>query len=255
MIGNRSRYPEFSRAYNEGQLAYVRSILQSLPLFHSSGSSLETIEPSSSMLNEGNRNRNSCALDISLGLHHYVFFNWGMPDWSQYGQHVYAVDSRVLFLPQTVSTPWDISAIAGLTDIELPYSQLSSKAQQRIQHEYYGMMLTGADWFELIARRVIDSVHAGKNLCVLHNGGVGMGEIKFPGIVGSEWIKNDYSGRKQLEQVYYPSLYALGFAYEGSEFARREMVELGRTRMTDPTPEELGIDYVQAASVWNPIRG
>ncbi|OGY19308.1 MAG: hypothetical protein A3A65_04270 [Candidatus Chisholmbacteria bacterium RIFCSPLOWO2_01_FULL_49_14] len=207
------------------------------------------------MMNEGNSNRNSYALDISLGLQQYVFFNWGMPDWSQYGPHMYAVDPRVLLLPQTVATPWDISAIAGLTDIELPYSQLSRKAQQRIQHDYYGMMLTGADWFEFIARRVIDSVHAGNPVYELRNGGVGMGEIKFPGIVGSEWIKNDYSGREQLEKVYYPSLYALGFAYEGSEQARREMVELGRTRMTDPTPEELGIDYVQAASIWNSIRG
>lgn len=249
---NRARYPEFTGEYDPGHIEYVKALLLQLPLFHSARAPLESITPHA-FLPEENRQGNTYALDMSLGLDQFCFMKWGMPDWSQYGQYAYILNPSLLFSPNVVVTQTDVVVFAGW-EVETPFDQLPAKDQKRVMSEYFGKMLSGSDWLELTARKVLSSVQKSHGLYELHNGGVGMGEIKHFGPIESAWITGCYTGRQELEELYYPYMYSLGFGYEGSEHVRKFALEGKFSGLTDPLPEDLGVDYAQALSVWGPVR-
>lgn len=252
LSANRSRYPEFSTEYDAQHIEYTKALLLQLPLFHSSRKPLASITPYA-LLPEEDEKGNTYALDMSLGLDQFCFLKWGMPDWSQYGQYMYVLNPSLLYSPNVVVTQTDVVVFAGW-EVETPFDNLPKKDQKRVLDEYFGKMLSGPDWLELTARKVLSSVRHSNGLYELHNGGVGMGEIKHFGPLDSTWITGCYVGREELEQLYYPYMYSLGFGYEGSEQVRKFALEGRFSGLTDPLPEDLGVDYAQALAVWDVVR-
>lgn len=249
---NRLHYPEFRRVYHPKELDYAKRQLLNLPLFHSNTTDNPHISPSVHLPPE-HRHKNTEPLDISLGLDRFVFLTWGIPNWSKYGSYMHAINPEILLSRSTVITPSDILPIAEY-DLEFPYEKLSKRIQKRINTEYFGKMLSGADWLELMSRKVVDKIRSGAPLFVISDSGVGMGEIKHEGQLGPSHHNTIYCGRQNLEENYYPQMYRLGFGHEGVETVRQDMVLRRRRTLTDPLPEELGIDYNSCIRVWDPIR-
>lgn len=251
LASNKENYDEFGREYDPALIGHVSDILLQLPLFYCARQYFPRIQPNSDLPVYERDDTQFDLLDRSLHLDRYIFMTWGLPNWSRDGSYIHAVDTNVLLLPETVVTPSNIFYFAN-TGIR--YEFQGPRDLEKLEEEYFGKMLTGADWLEVIARRVIDRQSHRDGVYPIVDSGAGMGEIKFAGHIPAEQIRWTVYGWHGLIEKYYPFLYSLGFGHEGSEQARENELYGRDIGVVDPTPESLGIDHATASAVWDILR-
>lgn len=251
---NRENYPELMIALspeNVRRLGVIQEVLLRIPLNHGSQEQLTVLTPAH--LLDQDVQTHTYALDKSLGLDRYVFFLWGVPEWGMYGGEITLFSAAILLDPATIVTPYDIG-IGGYAD-KGAYESLDPALRQQIQQEYFDKLLTGSDWLELIARRLLIDYTKAKR-AHRNNGGdldsfryhylihapAEWGEIKHLGEIGSDQITGYTS--KATWQQYYAQLYAHGVAYQNVDYAAKGWSS------TDPTPLECGIDTEQTGRFW-----
>jgi hypothetical protein len=245
---NATRYPELMKpltSRENEQIQLIKERLIQLPLVFCSHEPVMKIDPHN--IHQEDRTSNTYTLDRSLGLDTCVFLHWGIPD-LYYGQYMHLVDPNLLFHPYTVVTPDDIVTIADRR-YSVPVTKLSQRIRTNIQRKYFDKMISGTQWFELISRKILRKIRKETFISLRYHD---FGEIKFFGSIDSHQILGNINGRNNIEKKYYPLLYNLGFGVDAVELARREQL-LHDRRITDPTPEEIGINYEAFLHSWDTV--
>ncbi len=244
---NFSNYPEMQQILSPEQqrrVGLIKGTLSQIPLIHGTGHDLDGLDilPIGD-LPEGHRGRTH-GLDRSLGLHKYTFFNWGLPEKTS-GSTIMLVNPEILNSPNTLVTGFDIGEIRMVDDT--PYDDVKDDVKESYQREYFDKVVTGTQWVEIVARRVLADVEAGKPFYSLWSKGA-LGEIKHLGKVD----KGAILGKITADDFksYYKFLYEHGFSFSNIEHYRELEKRTGVWQGVDPTPEECGIDYDDAAKYW-----
>lgn len=241
---NRANYPEWQRELTEKETQQVRIIMKRLlclPLIHCSRNDNLAGVISHRDSAELAVQANTYPLDQSLGLDNYVFLTWGMGDWARYGQHVYCFDTQILFEPGTIVTPGDVVHAAGWQN-STPFEELGDRDREGVQDMYFDKMLTGRDWFYVIAIRILEDLKRRKKIIPIAYSA--FGEIKvFRELPFGPF--DEYHGRKQMEygiqsegkpSFYQRYLYDNGFAYINIMDDMRRIEEGQRVSSVDPLP-------------------
>lgn len=98
---------------------------------------------------------NTYEIDASLGLDEYTFMRFGhYMRGGQYGNKVVSIDPSILLEPGTIMTPSDINGTMRGA-LHAPYDSLSAHVKKEIDKKYFDKMVTGQDWVEILARRVM----------------------------------------------------------------------------------------------------
>lgn len=250
-------YPEIQAPVTPEQLRKIEIIkdtLLQLPLIHhtthrfSGGDLLPLYE-----LPAGHHN-NTLNVDRSLGLDKYVFLNWGLPEKSSaLGSQVHLVDPKVLKSPNTIVTPDDLLALGYTKD--KTFQELPDDMRKDYEENYFGKMVSGRHWLEIIARRVLVSIEKRHPFFVLKNKSyvnrTALGEIKHFGKVDKNFIQQTISTRNLGS--YYKFLYEHGFAVSDLEFERKNFISSGKRSGLSVLPEECGVDYEAASKYWTQV--
>ena len=244
---NFSKYPEMQQPLSPEQqrrVDLIKGTLFQIPLIHGTPHDLDGVDllPISE-LPDGHRGHTH-GLDRSLGLHKYTFFNWGLPEKTS-GRNIMLVNPAILNNPNTLVTGFDIGEIRMVNDT--PYDEVDDEVKEAYQTRYFDKMVTGTQWVEIVARRVLADVEEGKPFYSLWSKGA-LGEIKHLGKVDKSAVmgKITYDDFKS----YYKFLYEHGFSFSNIEHDREWTKKLGYKTSVDPTAEECGIDYDEAAKYW-----
>jgi len=241
---NRQNYPEWQRELDGKEREQVKMIMERLlrlPLVHCSrNDDLETVT-SHRQSSEQAVQANTYPLDQSLGLDNYAFLTWGIGDWSQYGQHLYCFDSNILFEPGTIVTPSDV-AFAARRKSKTPFYQLDDELKDRVQTRYFDQMLTGRDWFYVIAIRILEELESGEKIIPIDYSVYG--EIKvFSGV--PQVPIEVFHGRREIEYgdsqsgklgYYDKYLYPNGFAFFNIHHHMWQVEEGQKVNSVDPLP-------------------
>lgn len=261
---NRKNFEEFDvelNAEDRRQLEIIGEVLLEIPLTHGSYNNLDSVVPHVDRPKESFSHTGS--LDVSVGLHRYAFFHWGVPDWWAYGPKIHLFNANLLLDPQTIVSSYDIG-LGGISDAGA-YDDLEEAEQQYI-NRYFDHLLSGIDWLELQARSVLLDYKKAKKKH-LNAGGtmedfryrfviyspIDFGEIKHLGTVK----KSDYP----VDSNYFPSetsksewfnhykqLYERGLAYENIE---QDIKSAKRGRpIVNPIPEQFNVDYDEVGKFW-----
>lgn len=249
---NAKRYPELQRELTpdqERKVGQIKKQLLQLPLIHGTREPFAPqtdILPISELPSE--HRGHTYGLDKSLGLDKYTFFHWGLPEKSIYGANFLLVSPSLLTRPNTVVTPRDIGTIAYVDDTS--FEQLPDEKKKQYQKGYLDQMVTGQQWLEIIARRVLESYELGNSFYNLYSTSF-LGEIKHLGKVEHQLIERQIS-YKQFNE-YYKYLYEHGFSFENMEQARKLYQRTGKKYGIDSLPEECGVDYDKASKYWEQL--
>lgn len=212
---NRENHPEFKMRLTSAEreaIPKIESALLELPLLHRSTTNIPRNKPMLSSRQVG-KISGTAALDQSLGLDQFIYFSWAPTTHLNSRAQNYLVDSRILLSTSAVVTQSDITT-QSQWEMWAPYNKLSKEKQRNIRRSYFGRMLTGTDWVELTARRVLQSLKKGQNLCDVSGGGLGLGEVKILGKVSHK----DVLLKSQSEKELAPALinwYEHGFSVNG----------------------------------------
>lgn len=247
ILKNRRHYPELQKplsSEDQRLLTIVKERLLRLPLVHCSREkNLKSVSPHCAIEQRkpAGNGSNTYQLDSDLGLDGAVFLSWGMGDWSQYGQNFYFIDAgKILTDSRCVATPQDIHAVAP-HPLSEPISIYTPTERKELEQGYFQKMVTGHDWLEIVARKVLKRLRGGEKIVGIDY--KTFGEIKFFGSITESSIVGQVSGRQDYERRYYPLMYQLGFGFTNIEDAVRQRESGQKVYTTDPTPAELGIDY------------
>ncbi len=241
---NVKNYPEMIRDLTEIQkerVDKIKNILTKIPLIHTSSNEqiakgVSDIIPLDELPND--HRGHSYKSDRSLGLTKYVFLNWGMSDRGHcYGKFVSKFSTNLLDDERTIVTPMDIGQIV-LAD-EYSFDELELEKKQRIEDYYFKYIVSGKAWKEIIARRVLKELEAGKHFFLL-NSSYSLGEIKHYGSVDAKNFIGSFPVSDLRENFRF--LYEHGFAFDNVE---TEGVE-NRKRIY----EQCKIDYKKASGFW-----
>lgn len=196
LAANALNYPEMQRelsSRDERQIASVRERILGMPLTHATKNSLapelskkEGLKPyvAASEVSVGATR----PIDTSLGLDEYTFMNWGYID-DVYGHNVIIVDAHAM-LEKTIVTPLDITRAAP-SKLDLKpwqYQDLPQGAKESVEQRYFGRMVTGKDWLEIMARKVHKFVKEKPDYPFPIDEYETNGEIKRYGAVPAEYI-------------------------------------------------------------------
>jgi hypothetical protein len=185
---------------DEHQIAAIRERLLGMPLVHASR---DTKVPEAAK-REGLKGHaagiatrgTTFALDQSIGLDEYVFFNWGRigdgyGTTDTYGTHLVVVDAHVM-LENSIVTPADI--ITSSLDRAISrhqYTELTDAEKHKLDQDYFGRMVTGEDWLEITARQVHQYAQRNPNYPYPVDRYKGLGEVKIHGSVDPQYILGD----------------------------------------------------------------
>ncbi len=250
---NLQHYPEMAVEFNEQdreRIGRIKDVLMQIPLIHASShaevaSGVYDILPFD-QLPEGHRGH-SHELDRSLGLTKYVFLHQGLAE-KGIGRTIIQVSPQLLNGDNVVVTPYDIGMLTFVD--EGTYTDLDEEHQDRVQKNYFDLMVIGRDWQEIVARRILANGIAGNSFFTLKTSET-LGEIKHLGPVSSDHIIGSFPAGDFRE--HYRFLYEHGFSFENMEMARRETERTGKTFFVDPTPEQCGVDYAEASRFWKKL--
>ncbi len=206
---NARRYEELTWTDLDPEtLEKTRQILLNIPLIHRtpnqrfSGDAPEertlydTPVPADHLDGISGIENNTYMLDQQLGLDRYVFMGWGSAqEEERFGflgsaKNAILIDSKLLFDPKCVVTPKDVAEHVGWRTFGKGTKAGFFRPQKTMDEacaifEYRGTMVSGADWFEIVARRITRSVMDGKPMRV---GLSDLGEIKFDGPIPSSAV-------------------------------------------------------------------
>lgn len=246
---NFSLYPEMQLELSGEQkrkVKIIKNTLLQLPLVHATKKPFEKGVPIVPTIDlpEGARSH-TFGLDKSLGLDKYTFFHWGVPARSDHGTHFLLVNPSLLQSPNTIVTPCDIGDIALVGND--PFDKVEKDKKERYQKEYLDKMVSGENWVEINARKVLKSIEGGNPFYGLNRNT--LGEVKHLGPVSADLITTQISFEDL--QYHYKFLYEHGFSIPNIEQERRLYLRLGIRNGADPLPEECGIDYEEAAEFWD----
>ncbi len=250
---NRGNFEEFGVKLSpegERRLQIIEEVLLQLPLNHGSRHEIDSLVPARDLPSD--HSTHTYILDQSLGLDRYTFLHWGVPEWSIYGRNIFLFDARILLDPKTIVTTYDIGQ-GGLAD-ESAFEDLDPETRERLQG-YFDHALSGSDWLELQARRILIDyreakkrhLDSGKTMEDFHyhyviDSPAALGEVKHLGRLDGDSIIGRTS--KSQWKDYYKDLYSLGLAYNNVEWARKDRLSV------DPTPEDCGVDYEKSGRFW-----
>jgi hypothetical protein len=140
--------------------------------------------------------------------------------------------------------PTDVVKLAR--DIHTPFEAQAAERKQRIMTEYFDKIVTGKDWHEIVARRLL--LHAqrtGGEPFPLTNQGV-LGEVKILGGVATDAFRGYLEPSDEHE--YWRELLTHGFipgpVYRGLEF---------QSNSYDVSPEKLGATLDDGRRFWGNI--
>ncbi|OGJ22481.1 MAG: hypothetical protein A2804_03415 [Candidatus Pacebacteria bacterium RIFCSPHIGHO2_01_FULL_46_10] len=177
---NRANYNELRKKLNEKECEAIERIkfaLLELPMIHKSRHRFkkkERILPASQLRQDQLSMIDD--FDRKLGLDQFVYFYWGIPERSVGGGTYVLIDPHILLNENCVITPADIN----------DYRYQESTQKMAIER-YFRKMITGKDWLEIIARRILKAVQKGQLTYQLWDF-QSLGEIKFFGVVEPRWI-------------------------------------------------------------------
>lgn len=97
---------------------------------------------------------NTHPIDTSLGLDEYVFASWGEQGIAEYGTLSVMLDTAKV-LEGSIVTPEDICAYAPGPNLQKTYSEQEPFFRKRIDEMYLNKMVSGNDWLEITARKII----------------------------------------------------------------------------------------------------
>lgn len=241
-----TKHGELSEVQRQ-RVLIIKDVLDELPLLHATrfGEILTTGMHDILPLCElpPDHRGNSLESDISLGLTRCVFMGWGLGEKSRYGQTILQISPRLL--DSTFVTFGDIGSI----EFAQPHSYegYSPKAKERIEKRYFGTMVSGKIWKEVIARRILRQIESGAIFFEL-NSMFSLGEIKHFGCVSKELIIGSFNTTDL--RGHYKYLYEHGFAFSNMELNRRLSHRNPNHRGVDPKHEDCGIDYESASNFW-----
>lgn len=198
---NRHNHPEFGIRLSEQEVAAlpkIQNALLELPLLHRTSANI----PDNSSLKSSRgigRVSGIGKLDKSLGLDQLVYFSWGPTTHISSGQPHYLIDSNILLSDQVVVTEHDITAstFGGTGTI---YDELTTDKKKSIKRIYFGKMLTGKDWLDLISRRVLLNLKNGDSLFDVKEN-LALGEVKVLHKVLPKYIVGKPKGEMALSRA------------------------------------------------------
>jgi hypothetical protein len=238
-VADRYFWPEEIEDHYQEYLPAVEEALLKLPLEHATDSQ----ESVSQILAQGiipsadrpHANSHTFPLDRSLGLHRYAFTSWGSFEHFQYGDERVLIPAGLMLEHNVIATKHDITSAysSGSNALQKPYEENSPSVQAAIDSQYFGEMVTGRNFLDLTARRMLSYLYRSKGGPFPARSAY-LGEIKHLGTIPSEAITETLS----LDEVpeYTEELLALGFAtaslhykiaYEGYQ---SNALEAGRTK-------------------------
>lgn len=161
---NKIRFTELNQIIPDSDkptLEKIKTSLLDLPLLHCTPSEIATTEPIVCSKDAG-RVVGIGALDQSLGLDKFVYLSWGPANYPKSRDKHYLVNSSLLLDSSVVVTEGDITTFTyGSTNT--PFVDLPHKVRGNIIRDYFGKMLTGIDWLELTARKILNSRNTGES--------------------------------------------------------------------------------------------
>lgn len=229
------------------QVKVIKTVLRELPLIHASShpgllTGTQDLLPTDE-LPEGHHGH-SLASDRSLGLTKCVFFGWGLAQ-KGYGRHVLQISPTLLESPNVFVTPTDIGHIELADDI--PFEAYEPARKERIRKYYFEKMVTGHDWLEITARKILETIEDGESFFPLRHS-YSLGEIKHVGAVPANYILGSFPVSDL--KPHYRFLYEHGFSFTNMEGLRNAFINTGRKQGVDPLHEECGINYEEVRAFW-----
>lgn len=194
LAANAANYPEMQSELSPDDFRKVELIklrLLKLPLIHATKAPIpDDADLLPSALLPQNHPKTTFGTDKSLGLDNYAFFNWGLPEKSEYGKHFLLVDPKILFASHTIVTPEDLGSIYFVDSTR--FDDLPNDRKQTIQKRYFDKVVSGKAWLEIIARRFLNDYKQGSQLSSLSSRHA-LGEIKHLGPVSATSIQRKIS--------------------------------------------------------------
>lgn len=245
---NAATYPELQVDIDPGRehrLRAVRSALLKLPLIHTTFGDLESAQRDGIQVfadRPATLYGHSNPLDESLGLTEYTFMHWGSAEKSPYGRNHIRIDPKLLLSPRTIVTPHDINSHNFYQDrsfVDTPES-----AQQNVRDYYFSKMVRGADWLEIVSRRVLASAEKGVPYTLEPQDA--LGEVKYHGSLPPDLITGVIT--EGQESDYWRQLLENGFVPGPVNRA----LKFG-SRGYDPTPEDIGVSRNTPSEYWESL--
>ena len=201
---NANNYPEMKYDLPVTLVDSIRERLLQLPLVHrtddarfsekpGAGPSLydEPVPHSYLVPEEESVERlgNTFQLDRDLGLDEFVFLSWGEV-FSGYvgGRYALLVSPELLFSPDCLVTPDDISGSVSSKELRKGVGKLDDKSRAEIEKEYLGKIVSGRDWLEIEARRIAQMIVDGVPEEEAYSARSCLGEIKYRGRIPRSMI-------------------------------------------------------------------
>lgn len=229
------------------QVKRIKAVLLEIPLIHASShpsllTGTQDLLPADD-LPKGHYGHSHTS-DRSLGLTRCVFFGWGLAE-KGYGRQILQISPTLLDSANVFVTPTDIGHIELAEDI--PFEEYEPERKERIKKYYFEKMVTGSDWVEITARKILETIEEGESFFPLRHS-YSLGEIKHVGAVPAKYIVGSFPVSDLKSQ--YRFLYEHGFSFTNMEGVRNAFINTGQKQSVDPLHEECGINYEEVSTFW-----
>ncbi|MDD2656694.1 MAG: hypothetical protein PHQ18_03970 [Patescibacteria group bacterium] len=250
LVENVKNYPEMSQELTEVQkerIKKIKEILEQIPLIHATSNEsiakgLTDLKPIDEL--PSGQIGHSLESDRSLGLTKCVFFGWGLSQ-KGYGRFITKFSPKLLNSDNVFVTPMDIGHIEFAD--HKPFEDFEEERKRRIDESYFSSMVTGKDWQEIIARRMLKHIEEDNHFFPLYDLYT-MGEIKHYGTVPAQQFLDSFKTSDM--RAHYKYLYEHGFSFANMEQDNRLYKKTGKRYGVDPLYDECDINYEEASDFW-----
>ena len=187
LAANTDNYPELRRSLSDADLQRAQTIgkaLLALPFVHATKGSFDSYKElgvlphvKARRASDGHTN----TLDAELGLNGCSFVSLAEVQPSLYGKRQVILSSELASNENVFVTPYDV--VRGISQFSnVPWRSLDAEIKQHIHDQYVNKALTGKDWLDVVARRLLVWLHRAQNAAE--------GELPLPVIYPSrfgEW--------------------------------------------------------------------